>query len=104
TIEVITVPAKSARNFAVLLDHLVGAGEDCWRHGQAERLGGADIDHQLDFGRLLHWQFGRLGTLQDLSGISAGLAIGSREARSIADQAAGSGELAPLVDRRNGVA
>ncbi len=38
---------------AVSFDHLVGAGEDRLRHGQAERLGGLEIDDQLEFGRLL---------------------------------------------------
>jgi hypothetical protein len=35
-------------------DDLVGAGENRGRDGQAERLGGLEIDHQLQFGRLLH--------------------------------------------------
>ena len=28
----------------ILFDHLVGAGEQRWRHGEAERLGGFEID------------------------------------------------------------
>jgi hypothetical protein len=34
-------------------DDLVGAGENRWRGGQAERLGGREIDHELKPGRLL---------------------------------------------------
>ena len=71
---------------------------------EAERLGGLEVDDQLELGRLLDRQIGRLGALEDLSGVNADLAIGSREARSIADQAAGRGEFAPLIDRRNGMA
>src|SRR5882762_6862333 len=63
-----------------LLDHLGGAGEDRWRHREAERLRGLEIDDQLECGWLLHRQIGRLGALKDLSGINANLAIGGREA------------------------
>ena len=36
-----------------LFDNLVGAGEERLRYGEAERLGGLQIDDQLEFGRLL---------------------------------------------------
>jgi hypothetical protein len=58
------------------------------RHGDAKRLGGLEIDDQLERSRLLHWQVGRLLPVEDLSGVNADLAIGIRDARSIADQAA----------------
>jgi hypothetical protein len=60
-------PASSQnRSFAWrLLDDLVGAGEDRWRDGQAERSGGLEIDDQLESGRLLDRQIGRLLALED---------------------------------------
>ena len=44
-----------------LFDHLVGAGEERRRHGEAERFGGLHIDRQLKFGRCLHRQVCGLG-------------------------------------------
>src|SRR5690348_1576427 len=48
------------------LDHFVGTGEERLRHGEAERRRSLEVDHQLEFGRLLDRQIGRLGALQDL--------------------------------------
>ena len=44
------------------LDHLVGGHLHDQRHGEAERLGGLEVDHKLVFGRRLHRQVGRLLT------------------------------------------
>ena len=46
-----------------LLDHLVGAAEQCEWHSQAESLGGLEIDDQLNFCGLLYRQVRRLFTL-----------------------------------------
>ena len=39
---------------AALFQHLVGDGEQRWRHSEAVRLRGFEIDDELDFGRLQH--------------------------------------------------
>jgi hypothetical protein len=48
-----------------LFDHLVGAGEQRWRHREAERLRSLEIDHQFVLGRVLHRQVARFLALED---------------------------------------
>src|SRR5690348_5931808 len=94
--------AASARGGS--FDDLVGAVEDRWRHGETERLRGLEVDDQLECCRLLHRQIRRFGAFEDLPNVIADLAKDSREARSIADQAAGIGEITVGIDDRNGMA
>jgi hypothetical protein len=89
---------------AVLFNHLAGTGEQRGGYFKAERLGCLEIDHQLEFGRLLDRQIGGLGALEDFSRVMADQAKGRSEAGSIADQPAGSGKFTPRIDRRNGTA
>ena len=58
------LPTRSGHSRG-LLDHLVGAREDRWRDRQTERLGGLQIDDELEFGWLLDGQVGRLGTFEN---------------------------------------
>src|SRR5215471_11167597 len=46
-------------------DHLVGAGDERWRQVEAERLGGLEVDRQLDPSRELDRQITWLGALQN---------------------------------------
>jgi hypothetical protein len=45
--------------------HVGGGGEQRIGHGEAYRFRDAEVDHQLVFGRSLHWQVGGLLTLED---------------------------------------
>ena len=42
---------------------------------QAKRPGGPHVEHQLEFGRLHHWQIGRLLALEDAGGVNAHLTV-----------------------------
>ena len=90
-------PRESTRSgrSPALLDNLVGAHQHRVRHSEAERLGGLEVDDQLEGRRLLDRQIGGLGAFEDRSRVSADQAKGRSEACSIADQAAGSGEFTP---------
>ena len=43
---------------------------------ETERLGGLEVDHELELGRLHNRQISRLLAFEDASGINAGLTIG----------------------------
>ena len=62
-----------------LFDHLVGAAEQRERKREAERLGGIEVDDQLDFGGLLDRQVGRLLALENAAGVDAGAMVRFRQ-------------------------
>lgn len=55
---------------------------------------------QLEFSWLLHWQIAWLGALQDLVDVSCGAPQVVRNARPVADQAAGADEIVVFVHRK----
>ena len=83
-----------------LFDHLVGAGEQRWRHFEAERLSSFQIDDQFEARWLLHWQIGGIVAAENAAGVNADLAIYVRNADTVAYQAACRSKFAKMVDSR----
>jgi hypothetical protein len=48
-----TGTAGCCARIASSFDHLVGAGDERWRHREAERLGCLEVDHEVKFRGLL---------------------------------------------------
>src|SRR5262245_47470622 len=53
------------RTSALLLDHLICAGEYGWWNYEAQCFRGLEVDHELVFGRRLHWKIGRVLALEN---------------------------------------
>src|SRR6516225_1739478 len=53
------------QTFTASLDHLVGGDKKCLRHCEAERLGGLEVNHQVELDRLLDWQVSRPRAVQN---------------------------------------
>src|SRR5262245_7385104 len=70
-----------------LLDQLVGADEQCRRHGDPERFSRLKIDNYVKFGRPLNRKFARLRTLQNLVNKSRCSIVHIRKADAIANEA-----------------
>src|SRR5262245_23734553 len=85
-------------------DHLVGAGEHARWQLKADRLGGLQIDHQLELGWRLHRKVGRLLAPEDAVDVTGRASELVDGIRSIGNQAAGGGEVGEWVNRTQLVA
>src|SRR6516165_1772945 len=67
-----------------LLDHLIGGRQQRFRDGEAEGLGGFEIDDELELGRLLDRQGICLFAAENAAGITAEEVVSPCEPGSIA--------------------
>src|SRR5215470_884905 len=84
---------------AVSLDQLVGAGEQRWREGEAEYLGGGQVDNKFEFSRLLDRNIGRLCSAQNLVDKLGGPSEMAGEIWSIRHQTSAIDEVSLAVNR-----
>src|SRR5437763_13399951 len=82
-------------------DYLIGEREQLGRNLEAERLRGLEVDDQLEPGRLIDRQVGRLLAFENPRGIHADPAISIHQAVPVAHEATSPGHLTIDIDGRH---
>jgi hypothetical protein len=85
---------------ARLFDHLVSAGEHCPRNGDTKRLGGLEIDDQIELRWSHEWLILRLLSLENTDGVISKHTISFLGTRAIAHEATGNGVLSLFINRK----
>src|SRR5499427_11027309 len=81
--------ADACTLIAALFDHLVGAGDDRSRYGDAQQLRGCEIDDKFKLRRLLDRQFTRFRAAKNLVGVLGCAPEHVQKTRTIRYQASG---------------
>jgi hypothetical protein len=89
---------------ASLFDHLVGGRQNRRRNCKTQRLCGFEIDHQIEFRRLLNRQISRLGSSRDEIDVLCGTTLHHGEAWSVGQQSARVHDFAKAEHRYNPIA
>src|SRR5262249_60198003 len=86
-----TSAAKCVAAKSELFDHVVGEGAQLEWNVDAQCAGGLQVQDELELGRQLHRQFGRLGAPEDAIDVGRGSPVEGAVVRSVAQQAPGLG-------------
>ena len=89
---------RTSLRLAHSLDHLIRGDKQRVGHGEAECLGGFEVEARFVFGRRLHRQIGRLLALEDAIDIAGGTPVLVGWFRSVGDQTTRADEIARRVD------
>src|SRR5215207_6218961 len=85
---------RAERELRASFDHLVGAGEERGRNGEAERFGGLQVEDELKFRRLLDGQVVRRCPLQNSINIPSRPPVFLAQVRAVRGKPARSREFA----------
>src|SRR5947208_38736 len=94
---------RTSLQLAHLLDHLVGSDKQRRWDGQAERLGGFEVDRKLELGRPLNWKIAWVRAPEDAIHIACRPGVLIRAIDAIGDQAAGRNDGAKCIDRGHAI-
>src|SRR5215468_8855775 len=94
----------AAQQMKSLFDHVVGALPQKQRHVEAERLGGFQIDHQLELVRSLDGEVARFCALEDAVTIGCCTLELAEWINAVGHQAPGFGEESKGINCRDTVA